>query len=83
MLIFGVDDNDNIVGLTNMKKDSEDISEIINAIKNIPNITVSEIAKQLNYIIDSVQHYINKLKDEGLIVHKGSTKAGYWEVKED
>ena len=28
-LIFGVDDNDNIVGLTNMKKDSEDISEII------------------------------------------------------
>ena len=28
-LIFGVDDNDNIVGLTNMKKDSEDLSEII------------------------------------------------------
>ena len=57
--------------------------EIINVIKNAPNITVSGIAKQLNYKIDSVQHYINKLKDEGLIVHKGSTKAGYWEVKQD
>ena len=28
-LIFGVDDNDNIIGLADMKKDSEDISEII------------------------------------------------------
>lgn len=41
------------------------------------------MAKQLNYKIDSVQHYINKLKNEGLIAHKGSTKAGYWEVKVD
>lgn len=28
-LIFGIDDNDNIVGLTDIKKCSEDISEII------------------------------------------------------
>ena len=25
-------------------------------------------------------YLINKLKVEGLIVHKGSTKAGYWEL---
>ena len=41
-LIFGVDDNDNIVGLTNMKKDSEDISEIIKTHLNpIPKFDMS------------------------------------------
>ena len=41
-LIFGVDDNDNIIGLTNMKKDSEDISEIIKTHLNpIPKFDMS------------------------------------------
>ena len=41
-LIFGVDDNDNIVGLTNIKKDSEDISEIIKTHLNpIPKFDMS------------------------------------------
>ena len=41
-LIFGVDDNDNIVGLTNMKKDSEDISEIIkNHLNPMPKFDMS------------------------------------------
>ena len=56
---------------------------IINIIKNNSSVTALDIANQLNYKKDSVQHYINKLKAEGIIVHKGSTKAGYWEVKED
>ena len=41
-LIFGIDDNDNIVGLTNMKKDSEDMSEIIKTHLNpLPKFDIS------------------------------------------
>ncbi|MBR1455413.1 MAG: ATP-binding protein [Lachnospiraceae bacterium] len=41
-LIFGVDDNDNIEGLANMKKDSEDLSEIIKTHLNpIPKFDMS------------------------------------------
>lgn len=44
-LIFGVDDNDNIVGLTNMKKDSEDISEIIKTHLNpIPKFDMNHLS---------------------------------------
>lgn len=57
--------------------------EILNAIEDDTTITVSEIAKTLGYTIDSVQHYINKLKEKGVIAHTGSTKGGRWEILKD
>ncbi len=56
--------------------------DIIKLIKNNPTITVNEITEKLNSTIDSVRHYINKLKSQNLLKHEGSTKAGKWIVIE-
>ena len=54
--------------------------DIIKLIENNPSITVNEITEKLNSTIDSVRHYINKLKKQNIIKHEGSTKAGKWVV---
>ena len=49
---------------------------IIKLIENNPSITVNEIAEKLNSTIDSMRHYINKLKNQKVIKREGSTKTG-------
>lgn len=51
----------------------------------IPNNTISatEIANTIGNITrDGVRYHLNRLKIEGRIQHHGSSKTGYWEVKE-
>ena len=55
-------------------------TDIIRLIENNPSITINEITEKLNSTIDSVRHYINKLKNQNVIKHEGSTKAGKWVV---
>lgn len=64
-------------------KETPKENKILNAIENDTSITVSELAKTLGYTVDSIQHYINKLKEEEIIVHTGSTKGGTWEILKD
>ena len=54
--------------------------DIIKLIEDNPSITVNEITEELNSTIDSVRHYINKLKNQNVIKCEGSTKAGKWVV---
>lgn len=54
--------------------------DIIKLIEENPSITANEITEKLNSTIDSVRHYINKLKNQKVIKHEGSTKAGKWVV---
>ena len=56
--------------------------DIIKLIENNPSITANEITEKLELTIDSVRHYINKLKKQNIIKHEGSTKAGKWIVVE-
>jgi predicted HTH transcriptional regulator len=64
ILIFGVDDNDNIVGLTNMKKDSEDISEIIKTHLNpIPKFDMSFNNNDFILTLFNLNYGVDDLKE--------------------
>ena len=54
--------------------------DIFELIKCNPSITVNEITEELNSTIDSIRHYINKLKNQNVIKHEGSTKAEKWVI---
>ena len=54
--------------------------DIIKLIENNPSITANEITEKLELTIDSVRHYINKLKKQNVIKREGSTKAGKWVI---
>ena len=55
--------------------------EIYELMKSNQSLTMKDIMKILNISEGSARHNIKKLKDEGRIEHKGSTKSGYWEIK--
>ena len=52
--------------------------EILDEIKNFPQVTRKDLAKRLNKTEDSVRYYLRRMVKEGVIKHEGSTKAGKW-----
>ncbi len=52
--------------------------EILDEIKNFPQVTRIELAKRLNRTEDSIRYYLRRMVKEGVIKHEGSTKAGKW-----
>ncbi|SUB88732.1 Uncharacterized protein conserved in archaea [Porphyromonas macacae] len=52
--------------------------EILDEIKNFPQVTRKDLAKRLNRTEDSIRYYLRKMVKEGIIKHEGSTKAGKW-----
>ncbi len=53
---------------------------IVNELDDTSKRIIEIITEKLNSTIDSVRHYINKLKKQNIIKHEGSTKAGKWVV---
>lgn len=51
---------------------------IINAIKNSPEITQANIAKTINAGLSSVKYYMKKLRDAGYITRTGTAQRGRW-----
>ncbi|RYM33983.1 winged helix-turn-helix transcriptional regulator [Brumimicrobium glaciale] len=47
-----------------------------------PYTTAKEIAEQIGKTARTVENYIEKLKNANIIERKGSTKAGYWVIKQ-
>jgi ATP-dependent DNA helicase RecG len=56
--------------------------KIIDLIKNNPEITTGELAKELGITVKGVEWNIKKLKKEGGIKRVGPAKGGHWEVIE-
>jgi predicted HTH transcriptional regulator len=52
---------------------------ILNILKEQPSLSIREIAEQSGMSVHSVQHQINRLKEDGVIKHVGPTKGGRWE----
>lgn len=46
-----------------------------------PHITQKEMAAKLDWKIDRVKYYINKLKRKGIIKRVGTSQNGHWEVR--
>ncbi len=55
--------------------------KIIDSIKNNPEITTGELAKELGITIKGVEWNIKKLKQEDRIKRIGPARGGHWEVK--
>lgn len=65
----------------NSEESSEESSEeIIEMLRANPKITAKEIAIKRGISSRAVEKQIQKLKEQGKLQRKGSTKAGYWEV---
>ncbi len=62
---------------------SENQLLIIKLMRDKSNITQSELSKLVNINEKNIRNNIKKLKELGLIQRVGSTKSGYWEVKND
>ena len=53
---------------------------IIKAIRNNPNITISELEKETGLGHTAIQNNLNKMQELSVIERVGSRKTGYWKV---
>ena len=56
--------------------------QIVETMKNTPNITLQEIAVKLNRSKRAVEMQVKKLREQGIIKRVGADKNGHWEVIE-
>ncbi len=63
---------------TNKETNKETSERIIEIMREIPDVSVREIAKLLDMSVGGVRYHINKMKKAGRISHVGSTKKGKW-----
>ncbi len=56
--------------------------KIIDLIKNNPEISTGELAKELGITVKGIEWNIKKLKQAGILERIGPAKGGHWEVKE-
>ena len=55
---------------------------LLNLIRQDGHVTRDEMASQMNVSLSTVKRSINKLKDNGLVEYEGSSKSGYWIIKQ-
>ena len=66
-----------------VKKASGKTSEkILQLIRNNPEITIDELAEQLNRTTRSIEMQLQKLKENKKIIRIGPDKGGFWNVQE-
>ncbi|WP_221410479.1 Fic family protein [Apibacter sp. HY039] len=57
--------------------------KILDQIRNNPKITRNELGIVLDLTPDGVKYHLQKMTKEGVIIHKGSARNGYWEIVDD
>ena len=55
---------------------------LLNLIRQDGHVTRDEMASQMNVSLSTVKRSINKLKDNDLVEYEGSSKSGYWIIKQ-
>ncbi|WP_449077528.1 winged helix-turn-helix transcriptional regulator [Ruminococcus sp.] len=60
---------------------SEKNKELLDVLTNIPEVSQSMIAKELNWDVNTVKYYTKKLKKMGILERTGSSRKGSWIVK--
>lgn len=59
---------------------TEDDKAILRVLHHNPRLTQKEIALELNWTVDRVKYYLNKMKKKTMIKRIGSRHNGYWEL---
>ncbi len=62
---------------------TESDKAILEVIQNNPKLTQKEIALELDWTVDRVKYYLNKMKKQKVIKRVGSSHNGHWEVLAD
>ena len=55
---------------------------IVTLLLKHPDYTQVKLANALNWDVNTVKYYINKLKKKSVILRHGTPQNGYWEVNE-
>lgn len=66
----------------NKKELPDNYEKVLGLIRDNPNITKTQIAKELHIGKSTVDRAIESLKSHGLIERIGSKKSGYWKAME-
>ncbi|MCK4956906.1 MAG: winged helix-turn-helix transcriptional regulator [Candidatus Cloacimonetes bacterium] len=56
------------------------MSSAFDVISKNPDYTAEQIGKEINKTSRTVENYLQKLKQAGIIERKGPKLGGYWEV---
>ncbi|KAE9531089.1 winged helix-turn-helix transcriptional regulator [Testudinibacter aquarius] len=64
-----------------MKTQEKTPEKILLLLQQNPNLTLSEVAKQINRSSSAVERAVAKLKQQGKLTFHGAKKNGAWEVK--
>lgn len=56
---------------------------ILEVIQKNPKLTQKEIAMELDWTVDRVKYYLNKMKKQEVIKRVGSSHNGHWEILAD
>lgn len=59
---------------------SERDKTLVNLLLKHPDHTQAKIANELNWDVNTVKYYMNKLKKNSVIIRHGTSQNGYWEV---
>jgi predicted HTH transcriptional regulator len=59
---------------------TENDKAILKIVQNNPRLTQKELSLELNWTVDRVKYYLNKMKKQGVIRRVGSSHNGYWEL---
>lgn len=57
--------------------------KIVAEMRTNPKVTRNELAALLGLTPDGIKYHLQKLTKEGMIIHQGSTRSGYWEILKD
>jgi ATP-dependent DNA helicase RecG len=55
--------------------------KILELIGYNPKITRKEMARGIGISEDGIKYNLNKLKEKGIIIRKGTLRSGYWEIR--
>ena len=66
--------------VSNFSDLTDDDNVILNALLQNNRLTQREIASKLEWSVDRVKYYLQKLKKKGVIKRVGSSHNGYWDI---
>ena len=80
---YGDNEKTSVQNTNNFGVNEKTSVQIIEIMKNTPNITLQEIAEKLNRSKRAVEMQVKKLREQGIIKRVGADKNGHWELISD
>ena len=63
-----------------IEKLSTEDKQVLEIVKQHPNMTQKEIAVELGWKVDRVKYYLSKMKRQNMIRRVGTSQKGHWDL---